>query len=217
MCGVIRQLGAASSGLSGRIGSTETTSTAAPASDRRSSASARSASTTSGPRAVLIKNARRLDLSQPVAIDQAGRLRRQRTMQADHVGAGEQVVELAPLRRLAPATAACETNREPGSSSRTRGPARRALADPAEPDDPHRLAGQLDERRLADREVGLIRPLTGPDGLVVQADVVAKLQDQREHVLGDGVRAIDRHVRDRDALARAPPRCRRSRTRSPSP
>ena len=75
----------------------------------------------------------------------------------------------------------------------------RALADPSQADDAHRLAGQFDERRLPDRKVGLVRPLAGSHGLVVQADVVAQLENQGEDVLRDRVGAVHRHVRDRDA------------------
>jgi len=59
MCGVIRQFRAVSSGLSTEGGSTESTSSPAPAICPDSSAAARSRSTTSAPRPVLIRKAPR--------------------------------------------------------------------------------------------------------------------------------------------------------------
>src|SRR5207302_1742156 len=57
MWGVIRQRGAVNNGLSARIGSVETTSTAAPARRPLLRASTRSSSTTRPPRAVLMSRA----------------------------------------------------------------------------------------------------------------------------------------------------------------
>ena len=55
MCGVMMQFFAVSSGLSGRIGSTETTSSPAAYTRPRFSASAKSCSITSGPRPLLMR------------------------------------------------------------------------------------------------------------------------------------------------------------------
>ena len=68
------------------------------------------------------------------------------------------------------------------------------LADAAQTDHPHRLAGQLVKGGLRQREVRLIGPLKGAHGLVVGADVMADLQEQRKDELGDGPGAVDRDV-----------------------
>ena len=59
------------------------------------------------------------------------------------------------------------------------------------------------QRSLPQREIGLARPLARPHGLVVEADVMAHLQQQREHELSDRARAVNRHVRHRNATLRA--------------
>ncbi len=75
------------------------------------------------------------------------------------------------------------------------------LADAAQTDHPHRLARQLVQRGLPQREVGLARPLARPHGLVVKADVVAHFQQEREHKLSDRARAVNRHVRHGNATS----------------
>ena len=124
-------------------------------------------------------------------------------MEADHVGACEQVVKLAPFDRYSgrqgPMKRIVGQNLHP-EGVRELG---RALADPAQADDAHRLSRQLDQRRLADRKIGLVCPFECPDGLIVKADVVAQLQQQGEDVLGDRACAVDRHVRDRNTALRA--------------
>ena len=73
------------------------TSMPAPAKRPELSASARSMSTTSSAAGRVDQERRRLDPRQPLAVHQSVRLRRKRTVQADHVGSGEELVDIAPL------------------------------------------------------------------------------------------------------------------------
>ena len=169
----------------------------------RSSAWARSASTISGPRAVLIRNAvgfifaSRSRLTRPAVCGVSGQCRlitserAKRSSSSHHFD--RQARRQRPLERVVSENVHAERVGQLGG----------AFADPAQSDDAHRLSSQLDERRFPDREIGLVRPLAGTHGLVVKADVMAELEQQGKDVLGDRTRSIDRHVRDRNsALAR---------------
>ena len=120
-------------------------------------------------------------------------------MQADHVRASEKIVQLAPfngiprcqrsVKRIVCQDLHPKRGRKLG----------RALANSAQAHNAHRLACKFNKRRLADREIRLVRPLESPHRLVVHTDVVTKLEHQRKHILGHRTCSVHRHVRNRNA------------------
>src|SRR5205085_6127586 len=91
--------------------------------------------------------------SQPRGIEQSARLGSQRNVQADDVGLGEQLVELAPALPAPPAGMLEHAHSE------SRGAERHRLADPAEAHDSQRRAADV-----ATEEVG-IGPTAAPPAL----------------------------------------------------
>ena len=74
------------------------------------------------------------------------------------------------------------------------------LADLAEADDAHGLAGELNERIIPEAPVVIMLPAALAYGGTVVSHMVADLQQQRNGKLADGGGAVGRDVGDADAL-----------------
>ncbi len=133
---------------------------------------------------------------QPLRVDEALRLRRERAMQAHHVAAAEEVVERDELH-LGSARLRGLFDREHVHPERLRDGGRLA-ADPAVADDPHRQALQLDQREIPVAEIRALRPAPVAHGLRVVRHVLRQLEQMREDHLRHGRRAVGRHVRHRN-------------------
>ncbi len=141
----------------------------------------------------------RLHLLDGMAVDQVGSLGQQRAVQGDDVGLGEEALErdvvgaerLHPLVRegVGGQQAAAEAGEDLG----------RGGADDAGADDAHRAAVQVEAEQAVEREVAVAHAVVGPVDLAVQRE------DERDCVLGDGVRRVRRHADDPQAEA-GPPR-----------
>jgi hypothetical protein len=128
-----------------------------------------------------------------IGIDQVVRLRRQRAVQRHDVGLGIQLVEVGvadaePLAlgvrvRIGREQPAAEAVHDAGEYR----------PDLARADDADRATAQVEAEQAVEREVALAHPVEGPVRAAVQR------QDQRDGVLGDGVRRIRRHAGDGDA------------------
>ena len=147
------------------------------------------------------QHGRRLHAVQEVRVDERVVFGRERAVQADHVACGEEFLEGGPgerrIARIRSSECVMRHYAHPEGVGQFPDPA----ADAAEAHDSHGLAAQLDQRRLPERPVRLRAPLPGLYGVGVDGDVVPDVQEGRKHVLGDGVRPVDRHVRHRDTAA----------------
>ena len=195
MCGVIRQFRAVKRGLSGRIGSRETTSTAAPASRPSFRASARSASTTRPPRDVLTRKAlgltrrSRSRLTSPAVSGVSGQCR------ADHVGRSEQLVQARPRERLIGRRRGPRPAHGQHVHAEGVGQLADAAADAAEADDAQRLAGQLRPAACSRNEKSGERDhVPSRTARACSPTRLAQLQQQGEGELGDGIGPVVRHV-----------------------
>ena len=144
MCGVTGSYAQSAAGCPAGSVRGSTTSTAAPASRPSFKASANVRFHDQSAARRVDEKGRRLHQPQPPAIDQAGRFRRQRTVQADHVGRGEQLRPGRP-RRTAGTPAGADGERVVGQHAHAEGVGHvaDAAADAAEADNSHRFARQF--------------------------------------------------------------------------
>src|SRR5262249_36841408 len=72
-------------------------------------------------------------------------------------------------------------------------------ADAAESDDAHNLSSELDQGRFPEAPVGAAGPLAGADGVGMQLDILAELEEEGEDELRHRSSAVGGDVRDGDA------------------
>ena len=196
MCGVMMQLRAPRRGLSARIGSTETTSTAAPAKcPRVQRLSQRRLVHESAARHV-DEQRRRFHAAEQVAIHEARVVGGQRTVQADDVGPGEQLRNRGPRKRVVSRLRRVAHRPRRSPTCRRRAPACPRVARCARS---RRCpsSGRPTPAASSSRSKSPTARVHSPacTAASCSADVVTELQQQREDVLRDRVGAVLRHVR----------------------
>src|SRR6202044_928216 len=142
----------------------------------------------------------RLHLRQRRGVDDSTGLRQQRTVQADDVGRGQEIVQLAPTEvgPVGRILSACVLRYQP-HTKRDRDLSSLAT-NPAKADDSHGLALQLNQRRFTEAEIRGPRPLSGASRLAMQSDVMAQFEQQRENQLRHRGGSVSRHVGDENIV-----------------
>ena len=160
----------------------------------------------------------RLHQRQPPGIDQTLRLRRQRAVQAQHVGAPEELVDAAELHLEAIERRGVRAVRVAGEDrhAQRRADARERAADAPQPDNGERAAGQLGDRRHREAPLATAAPGALAHRLGVRRGAARELQHQRRGVLrhGSPCRRPARWSRRRRGSPPRPRRRRRSRWRA---
>ena len=150
------------------------------------SASASAASSTTGPRAVLISTAVGFINAEAARVDEMTRLGGERDVERDDVGLAEQRVEVGVSAREDRRGA--EGLHEP----------RRLAADPTAPDDQHRLALETLAEHELERELPRLLP---PHEAVALGHAPQERQHQRQRDLGRGARQDVGRIGDDHASA----------------
>ena len=140
-----------------------------------------------------------LHLGERCGVHQVLGLGRGRHVQRNHVGRGQQLVQIHLPHAVAFQLRLGRAVLEHHGHAEGAGDAAHRLPDAAHADDAHRLSRQLHERRAPEREVLGARPAAVHDQLGMLAHVQAQLQQERERHLRHVGRGVGRHVRHHDA------------------
>ena len=111
----------------------------------------------------------------------------ERAVQADDVGAGEDVVKRRVLRRTRRGATAFRPQHVHAEGARD---FRDALADVAGADDAERFAGEVDNRQFVQAEAAIALPVAVDDRLMIWNQTTHGGEDGGEGVFGNGSRGI---------------------------
>ena len=124
-------------------------------------------------------------------------------MQGHHIRNGQQLVEAHLTHAIAFQLGFCRSILEHHGHAESTRDATYCLPDASHADDAHRLACQLHERRVPEREVLGARPVAFHDQIGMLSYMQAQLQQQRERHLRHVGRGVGGHVRyDHARIAR---------------